>query len=456
MTGLKYLKAALIAATLSIPFHVSAQDANGYQTGMIPPDHIMLPDGDVSANIFLISGPTGWGEAEQTEADALVEKGAAVVGIDFPKYIEALKSDDDECIYMISDIEELAQEIQRKAGVSNYRPPIIAGIGDGATLALAMIAQSPAATIGEAVAVDPVAGIPLEKILCTPATKQKDNDRTIYGLTDGPLPAPVSVVFTPKADAKGRAHVEDLLKSHADIDIKDVTDYAQAALAQTLQDRIDAAGNSDNPLGLPLTVLEAKPTMDTMAIIYSGDGGWRDLDKDVGSFLQQDGVPTIGVDSLRYFWSEKKPDEIAADLSRIIDTYRKEWKVKNVMLIGYSFGADVLPVTFNLLPEKDKSRVVQMSLLSLSHEVSYEISVGGWLGVSGSGTQDPVKDLEKINPKIVQCVYGTDDEDAACPDLKDKGTEIIGIDGGHHFDEDYEALTKRIVASLKKRLQQQP
>ncbi|MCI9867013.1 virulence factor family protein [Rhizobium skierniewicense] len=455
MTGLTYLKAALLAATLCIPVHASAQDANGFQTGMIPPEHIMLPDGDVSANIFLLSGQAGWGETEQAQADALVENGAAVVGIDLPKYLAALKANEDECIYMISDIEELAQEIQRKANVSNYRPPIIAGTGEGGALALAMIAQSPAATIGEAVAVDPLASIPLgEKILCTPATKEPDNGRTIYGLTDGPLPAPVSVVFTGKADAKGRTHVENLVKSHSDIDVKNVDGDAQAALGQALQDRIDAAGNADNPLGLPLTVLEAKPTMDTMAIIYSGDGGWRDLDKDIGSFLQQDGVPTIGVDSLRYFWSEKKPEEIASDMKRIIDTYRKEWKVKNVMLIGYSFGADVLPVTYNLLPEKDKSRIVQMSLLSLSHEVSYEISVGGWLGVSGSGEQDPVTDLAKIDPKIVQCVYGTDDEDAACPALKDKGAEVIGIDGGHHFDEDYEALTKRIVAALKKRLGQ--
>jgi len=31
--------------------------------------------------------------------------------------------------------------------------------------------------------------------------------------------------------------------------------------------------------------------------------------------------------------------------------------------------------------------------------------------------------------------------------------ELIGIEGGHHFDEDYEALTRKIVASLKQRLQ---
>ena len=453
MRFLNRLTGALLTAAVLLPSNAPAQDAQKYETGMIPADHILLPDGDITSTVFLVSDGNGWDESEQKEADALLEKGAVVIGIDFPEYIKSLEADDDDCVYMISDIEQLAQEIQRKAGVSNYSLPIIAGTGDGGALVLAMIAQSPAATVGEAVAVDPVASIPLKKVLCTPATKDKEGDRTIYGLTDGPLPAPVTVLFTPKADPKGRAHVDALLKDHSDIDVKDVTEDATTAITQVLQDRIDAAANSDSPLGLPLTILEAKPTMDTMAIIYSGDGGWRDLDKDVGGFLQQDGIPTVGVDSLRYFWSERKPQDVADDLARIIDTYRKEWKVNNVLLIGYSFGADVLPAAYNALPEKDKSRVAQMSLLSLSHEISYEISVGGWLGVSSDGAKDPVNDLAKINPKIVQCVYGTEDDESACPALKDKGMELVGIEGGHHFDEDYEALTGKIIASLKQRLQ---
>lgn len=453
MRFLKRLTGALLTAAVLLPSHAPAQDAQKYETGMIPSDHILLPDGDITSTIFLVSGAGGWDATTQKEADALLEKGAAVVGIDFPEYIKSLDADEDDCVYMISDIEQLAQEIQRKAGVLNYSLPILAGAGDGGALVLAMIAQSPVATIGEAVAVDPTASIPLKKILCTPATKDKDGERTIYGLTDGPLPAPVSVLFTPGADQKGREHVDRLLKDHADIDVKDVKDDATTALVRTLQDRVDAAGNSDSPLGLPLTILEAKPTMDTMAVVYSGDGGWRDIDKDVGDFLQKDGIPVVGVDSLRYFWSERKPQDVADDLARIIDTYRREWKVNNVILIGYSFGADILPATYNQLPEKDKARVVQMSLLSLSHEVSYEISVGGWLGVSSDGAEDPVNDIAKINPKIVQCVYGTEDDESACPALKDKGIELVGIEGGHHFDEDYEALTRKIVASLKERLQ---
>lgn len=33
-----------------------------------------------------------------------------------------------------------------------------------------------------------------------------------------------------------------------------------------------------------------------MAVIYSGDGGWRDIDKEVGNALQQQGVPVVGVE----------------------------------------------------------------------------------------------------------------------------------------------------------------
>ena len=33
----------------------------------------------------------------------------------------------------------------------------------------------------------------------------------------------------------------------------------------------------------------------------------------------------IGWDSLRYFWSSKSPEQIANDLSQVIDTYTARW-----------------------------------------------------------------------------------------------------------------------------------
>ena len=445
--------ASLIALLGFSAANARAEDAKTFDTGMIPPGHIFLPEGEPKANIFLISGGDGWTDAEEQQASALKDKGATVVGVDFKAYLANLRKDDGSCVYMISDVEALAQQMQRAGGATKYNPPILAGIGEGGALALAMIAQSPAATIGEAISIDPVAGIPLSKVLCTPATKTPDGDRTIYGLTKGPLPAPVTVFLTGKADAKGADHARSLTTDHPDIAIRSVSDPAADVLSQTLSDRVDAASDDGNTLGLPLTVLEAKPALDTMAVIYSGDGGWRDIDKQVGGVLQARGIPVVGVDSLRYFWSARTPDETASDLSRIIDTYRRQWNVAHVLLIGYSFGADALPATFNRLPADMKADVSQITLMALTHEADFEISVEGWLGGSGSDPiGDPLTDIARIDPARIQCIYGKDEDGDACPELTSRGVEVIGIDGGHHFDGDYEALTDKIIASLKKRL----
>lgn len=456
----RYLLAATCALLLAVPAALAADETKqSFETGLIPSPRVFLPDGDVKGAVVLISDGAGWGDNEKAEADRLVEQGAVVIGIDFQTYMNALRnydvSQNDGCIYMVSDIESLSQQVQRAAGNSAYHLPIIAGVGEGGALALAIAAQTPDATIGQTLAVDSAAGIPLVKELCTPAKKQTVGDRMIYGLSDTSLPDPIIAIFTASANKDGRAHVEELKTKHADIDIRDSQDDAQTALGDTLEQLIDASGSADNPLGLPLTVLDAKPAFDTMAIVYSGDGGWRDIDKEVGASLQKQGIPVVGVDSLHYFWSERTPQQTADDLGKIIEFYRKQWKVKHVLLVGYSFGADVVPAAFTRLKPAAKSAVVQISLLSLSHQVDYQISVLGWLGQKTEGAGgNPIEDLKSVDPKMVQCIYGKDDDDdVACPDLKGSGVDVTVLAGDHHFDEDYALLSKTIIDGLKARLQ---
>lgn len=440
--------------TANDPASTSAPAANtDYHTGFIPLPHVYLPQGqDLTGMVFLISDANGWNGVEEAQAKELVDAGAAVVGIDFPSYMQSLSADDGDCIYTVSDIEDLSQQVQRRVANREYRHPILAGAKEGGALALAMIAQSPFATIGGAVAVDPTEVIPLKKQLCTPAEKRPTDTGIVYGLTDGALPAPVTIAFTPDADQAGKVHALSLKQAHGDIVAKETSEDAEDYLSTWLQNQL-AAGKSEGALDLPLTVLETKPAMDTMAIVYSGDGGWRDLDSELGGYLQSQGVPVIGVDSLRYFWAKRTPQETADDLKRIIDTYTEKWDVTNVVLVGYSFGADVIPASYNLLPKATKRRVKQLSLLALSKEVDFEISVTGWLGMSGAGEGGTtVDDIAKIKSGLVQCIYGTEEDDDPCPSMKPSGVETVAIDGGHHFDEDYQALGKRILDSLQKRL----
>ncbi|PLK69794.1 type IV secretory pathway protein AcvB [Rhizobium sp. TH135] len=441
---------ALLSPTIA-PGPAHAEDPP-LDTGMIPSPVTLLPERDPQSLVVLLSDAPGWQDADQKEAERLQANGAIVVGIDTPKYMASLSADKGDCIYTVSDIEALGHQLQRKAGNANFLPPIVAGRGEGGALALAILAQTPKATIGQTLALDPEAGIPLTKQFCTPAEKKVDGDRMLYGLTPGDLPDPATVLFSPAAKADARAHVTDLLESHPDIDQRDIDTDTDKAFSDTINELVAATNAAETPLGLPLTVLDATPSRDTMAVIYSGDGGWRDLDSQVGTNLQAAGIPVVGVDSLRYFWSKKTPEQTSEDLSTIIHTYEKRWKVKHVILIGYSFGADILPAAYNGLPDKLKSRVAQVSLLALSHQADYEVSVSGWLGSSGTGSADPLRDVGKIEPARVQCMFGTDEEDDACKDLVGGPVETIGIKGGHHFDGDYPALAKRIVDGLDRRM----
>ncbi|MBO9101831.1 MULTISPECIES: AcvB/VirJ family lysyl-phosphatidylglycerol hydrolase [Rhizobium] len=213
------------------------------------------------------------------------------------------------------------------------------------------------------------------------------------------------------------------------------------------------SNRAENRLGIPLRVFSADPTKNTVAIFYSGDAGWQNIDEEVANYLQREGIPVVGVNSLRYFWAKRSPNETAADLGRLIDVYTKLFGVQNVLLVGYSFGADVMPASFNRLTHEQKKQIKQISLLALSHQVDYVVSLRGWLQLETEGKGgNPLNDLRSIDPTIVQCMYGRDDRNNACPLLRQTGAEVIGFSGGHHFDNDFNGLSRRVVSGLVTRL----
>jgi len=196
---------------------------------------------------------------------------------------------------------------------------------------------------------------------------------------------------------------------------------------------------------VPTVPLSAKTSNSTVTFFYSGDGGWRDLDRDVGGIMAERGYPVVGVDTLRYFWSSKTVERVADDLSTMMKEYRSSWKAKRFVLAGYSFGADILPAVYNHLPKADQQDVDLLVLLALGKRADFEIHVSGWVGKSTSGF--PIlPELVKIPQKKILCIYGREEkEDSACTKLPYHGTGIIELPGGHHFDHNYPNLAKRII-----------
>lgn len=227
-----------------------------------------------------------------------------------------------------------------------------------------------------------------------------------------------------------------------------ISDYQQP-LAQVLDHQLRDAlqGHSSE---LPIVEVPATAAADTIILFYSGDGGWRDLDRAVAAELANLGYSLAGIDSLRYFWQHKSPTQSATDLARLMQTYRDKWGAKRFVLAGYSFGADVLPALYNQLPTADQAQIDALILLAFARSASFQIEVQGWLGKAGQETVTGAE-LARLPAAKVFCVYGREDAESSGCTLPQAPGEKLALPGGHHFDENYPVLAERLVQAIKAR-----
>ncbi|MCG8906063.1 MULTISPECIES: virulence factor family protein [Pseudomonas] len=307
------------------------------------------------------------------------------------------------------------------------QPTLVAGIGPGSAWAFRWLAGQ-ADDKAKALSV----GFSLEKPDCaaTPLPTTAAHGHWLAAWNDNPDDA--SARF-----ARGLQNAETV-----------ITDY-DTPLPKVLADQLRQLlqGGGDN---VPVVEVPAAKPSETVTLFYSGDGGWRDLDRDVAAQMAELGYPVVGVDALRYFWEHKTPEQSAADLALLMQHYREKWGAKHFVLAGYSFGADVLPAIYNRLPADAKKDVSAVILLAFARSGSFEIEVQGWLGKAGQEASTGPEMARLPGPKVL-CVYGVEEKDeSGCTQPQSVG-ENLQLPGGHHFDEDYPALAKRLVNAIRSR-----
>ncbi len=208
------------------------------------------------------------------------------------------------------------------------------------------------------------------------------------------------------------------------------------------------AGLGDLPL---IEVPATSGTSDILAVLLTGDGGWATPDRGVSRELAASGIPVVGLNSLKYFWSAKTPEQAAGDLGRIVKHYGEAWRKTKVVLIGYSLGADVLPFMMNRLAEDLQARVEVVVLMGPSDSAEFEFHLGDWLGRGpGKSAQPTIPEIRKIRPEAaILCVYGEGDKDQICTQLDPRRVRSVQIPGGHKVGSGYEPVARAILDAVK-------
>jgi len=429
---------------------------------------VYVPAGRPKSFVLLLSGDEGSTGIVDTLAQRLVQQGAMVAGIDWPKFKAVLEADGDACEFPDGDLENLSHFVQAYYHTPTYLTPMLVGYASSAPFAYAVLAQAPRDTFTAALTLGFCPTLMLDKPLCKGSGFEFSKSPRGNGLDL----VPIKDLGNPWVALQGAADQTCPVGAAHDF-VSKIRGAALVTLPKVAHDFAPptrwmpqfiagydalATHNPSARLNPPPATLSDLPVVevpargaapsDAFAIIMSGDGGWAGLDQDVAAALSANGIPVVGLDSLRYYWTARTPEGLATDTDRLIRYYLAHLDKQRVLLIGYSQGADVLPFAVNRLPEATRAHVALAAVMGMSEHALFEFHLTSWVSDDNSGPAT-MPEINRIAGIPVLCIYGVDENDSLCPKLDPEKFKIVKLKGGHHFDGDYANLARQILAAAK-------
>jgi type IV secretory pathway VirJ component len=184
---------------------------------------------------------------------------------------------------------------------------------------------------------------------------------------------------------------------------------------------------------------------ETMAVLYSGDGGWGRLDQGVAKVLAAGGVPVLGVNSLRYFLDKRSPQQLADDLADQLRQREARWGRRKIVLVGYSFGADALPAIVPRLPADLRGQITGLVLIGTGPHGDLTFHPASWLNRPTADSFAVAPAVEALKGLPMTCIYGDKERQDICPTLPAATIRQVRLHGGHHFDGDYTGLGEAVL-----------
>jgi type IV secretory pathway VirJ component len=416
--------------------------------------------------VLFLSGDGGWNKGVVDMARELSGLSSVVVGVDITRYLRNLASSGGACSYPAADFEALSKYVQKKLSYPQYSLPLLVGYSSGAALVYAVLAQAPPNTFRGGISMGFCPELNLRKPLCR--GQGLDAKPGIPGkgelfLPDKKLETPWIVLQGAIDEVCSADGARSFVRSVPEADIVILPKVGHGFSVkknwmpefkkafERLKKQEEAANTLNTSLNdLPLIEVPAQErSSDILAVIISGDGGWAGLDREVGGALAQHGIPVVGLNSLRYFWTKRTPEGASEDLARIVQHYRHAWNKTEVLLIGYSLGADVLPFMTNRLPADLLDHVRAIVLLGPGKKAEFEFHLSDWLSSMEDVSAKPLlPEVKKLRGKKMLCIYGAGEKDSLCPELGHDLAEPMRMPGGHHFGGQYESIAGRILKEI--------
>lgn len=198
---------------------------------------------------------------------------------------------------------------------------------------------------------------------------------------------------------------------------------------------------------LPLEISKTKGSLDVLVLYLMGDGGWNNFNEQIIGQFEKQGYGLVALNSRKYFWNEKSPQVFANDMELLCNYYLKEWGKSSLIIVGYSFGADVGIFLPRLLTAGLQQKITRMVLISPSVSTDFEIRLSDMVGEKENVNRKYKVETEIAKNKLpLICIFGEKEELILKSTLKNnKNITTHLLPGDHRYDNNFDLLIKTIV-----------
>ena len=202
--------------------------------------------------------------------------------------------------------------------------------------------------------------------------------------------------------------------------------------------------------GFPVTEWNSNNNKKPIIFYVSGDAGFNSFSKNFAQNMHAYGYDVFALNTKKYFWDKKTPQQAAEDTENYLKEITKDRENKEIILIGYSYGADVSPFIYNRFDVDFRKNVKNLVIIGPSKVNDFEIHLSDYIAGEkqyGYSVVHEINNLKNVNFTLVV----SDFEFYHFPfsEIKLKNYKFVHIHGDHHYNGD----TKKLALFVEKNIQ---
>jgi type IV secretory pathway VirJ component len=175
-------------------------------------------------------------------------------------------------------------------------------------------------------------------------------------------------------------------------------------------------------------------------VLLSSDIGFKTgIAPDIAARFAADGVPVVGVNMLTYMRRTRTPADVTSLIARAEQRALRLGHTDRVVLVGVSFGADMLHVGLVNLPASLRAKVTRVALIVPEDTVQFRASPNEIFDY-WTPTVDATPTARRLTWAPLLCIHGVEEPDSLCPLLKQPNARIVALPGGHPLHRDADAV----------------